>query len=239
MDRMTRDCVALVSVEHAESDIENIAQRRFEVGQTPDTILPSVLLTHPQVFVVPDLVDRASLESLLDEVIEEKRTVITRTQANSAAEALYRIWSVAGDRKRFAESVTAVSCQRLLRRLCSHCKLPVAVRPDFVQRIGGDPSKHKELFQVRQPGTVPSVDENGRPIEYIPCSHCRGLGYVGRVAAFELLLVDDNIRRVLQGDATAAAIDQAARKSGHKNLLPMAYQLALAGTTTIAEIQRI
>lgn len=239
MDRMTRDCVALVAADHHESEVENVAIRRFETGQTPDSILPSVLLIHPQVFVVPDLVDRASLESLVDEVLEEQRTVITRLHAQSAAEALWRVASMAGDRQRFAQAVTAVTSQRLLRRLCDHCKFTVQVRPDLIQRLGGQPSAQNVIYQVRQPNTVPSVDDEGKPIEYVPCPHCRGLGYLGRVAAYELMQVNDEIRRVLVGDATVASIEQAARKSGHRVLLQMAYQLVLSGTTTMAEVQRV
>ncbi len=239
MDRMMRDCVALVSTEHDETELENIANKRFEVGQTPDTILPSVLLTHPHVFVVPDLVDRASLESLLDEVLDEKRTVITRCQATTAVEALLRIGAQVGDRRKFARAITAVSCQRLLRKLCAHCKFQVPVRPEFIQRIGGDPATQNMVYQVRQPNTVPAVDEQGKPIEYIPCQHCRGLGYTGRVAAFELLLITDELRSALAGQASAANLEQLARKAGHRNLIASAYQLVLSGQTTVAEVQRV
>lgn len=239
MDRMTRDCVALVSTEHSETELENIANKRFEVGQTPDSILPGVLLTHPQVFVVPDFVDRSSLESLLDEVIEEQRTVITRCQAQSAAEALWRTASMTGDRRRFAQAIKAVSCQRLLRKLCGYCKFPLPVKPEFVRRIGGDPAKHAAVFQVRQPNTVPAMDEQGKPIEYIPCEHCRGLGYVGRVAAFELLTMTDELRAALAGQTNAAAMEQLACRAGHRNLLASAYQLVLSGVTTVAEVQRV
>ncbi len=241
-DRITRDAVGIIPPTDLETGVENITIHQYdpETGGTPASILKPILLTQPDCLVVPDLSDRGSMDMVIGEV-DEGRSVITRIQARSAAEALLRVYTFAGDREAFAENVTAVTNQRLLRRLCDNCKVPVQVAPKMIADLGGDPKQQNTLYKhYKLPPPEQRVDAKGRPIEIPPCEVCNGLSFIGRIAAFEMLEVGDGVRAVLSsGKPTVEAIENAARKAGKKTIAAEAYRLVLMGLTTPGEVQRV
>jgi type II secretory ATPase GspE/PulE/Tfp pilus assembly ATPase PilB-like protein len=241
-DRITRDCIALVDMSDTETEVENIAVNHFdkELGQSPASILKRLLLAQPDCLIVPDVVNSQSLDLLTHEAVKNNRAVITRIHAKSAADALLRMYSLSKDRRQFAEAVSAVTNQRLLRRLCDTCKTEVQVQPKMIQQLGGDPRQQNTLFaQYRLPPPEQRVDAKGRPIEFPPCETCGGIGYIGRIAAFETIFVTDPVRQCLFKQPTPDAIEQAARAEGKLSLTMQAYKLVLNGLTTLQEVQRV
>jgi len=241
-DRITRDCVGLVDVHSVENDMENITQHRFNMaeGQSPISILKAILLTQPDCLVVPDVVNSESLDALTFEAITQDRSVFCQAQAQSAAEALLQLYSLSKNRQQFAQAVTAVTNQRLLRRLCDNCKVEVQVQPQIIQQLGGDPREQTTVHtQYKLPPPDQRVDEKGKPIEFPTCKVCSGIGYVGRIAVFELLEITDNLRQVLMKQPTSEAIEKSARAEGKTSLIAEGYKLVLLGLTSIAEVQRV
>ena len=178
---------------------------------------------------------------VLTEANEKNRSAISMVQASSTSEALLRIYQLAGDRKGFLQAISAVTCQRLARRLCEKCKQPVQGAPKLIQQLGGDPRTQNTLFNpYRQPTPEQLIDENGNPIDPPPpCTACAGLGYIGRIAVFEMLEVDDQIRQVIAKEPKVRAIEQAARARGKSSLVAQGYKLVLLGITSLNEIQRV
>ena len=82
------------------------------------------------------------------------------------------------------------------------------------------------------------VDEEGKPIEILPCDTCTGIGYIGRIAIFEILAVNDSLRKVILGQPSHAAISQAAQKAGSRSVTANGYKLALLGISSVNEVQR-
>lgn len=241
-DRVTRDCVALIDLKESETEVENIAVHHFdaEISQSPASIMRRILLAQPDCLVVPDVVNSESLDLLTHEVVKHNRAVITRMHAKSAADALLRMYSMSKDRKQFVEAMSAATNQRLLRRLCDACKTQVQVQPKMIQQLGGDPRQQKTLYtQFRLPPPEQRVDAKGRPLEIPPCEVCGGIGYIGRIAAFDAIFVTDSVRQALIKQPTAEAIEQAARAEGKQALLTQAYKLVLHGITTFQEVQRV
>jgi len=241
-DRITRDCVGLVDVNNFENEMENITLHRFDIaeGQSPLSILKTVLLTQPDCLVVPDVVNSESLDALTYEAIAQDRSVFTQVQAKTAAEAILRLYSMSKNRQQFAQAVSAVTNQRLLRRLCDNCKVEVQVQPQLIQQLGGDPGQQTTLFtQYKMPPPEQRVDEKGKPVEYPICDVCAGIGYVGRIAVYELMLISDNLRQVLMKQPNAEAIEKAARGEGKTSFISEGYKLVLLGLTSIAEVQRV
>ena len=82
------------------------------------------------------------------------------------------------------------------------------------------------------------VDEKGRPIEIPPCETCSAFSYIGRIALFEMIVVNDQIRSALLKNSSAEVIRKLATKTGNQPMLAGAYQLVLLGITSLAEVQR-
>ena len=83
------------------------------------------------------------------------------------------------------------------------------------------------------------VDAKGNPIEFPPCPTCSGIGYIGRIAVFELIEMNDQLRGLLRKSPSAEAIESAAQKSGKIPTIKQAYKLVLLGVTSLAEVQRV
>ncbi len=239
-DRIMRDVVAFVSSEENETHIENVAREVFiNNGKGNVTELQSLLLRNPDAFVMPEQVSNpAFYDTLLKEMASENRTLIIKLRAGSAAEALLRLMKQVGDRQQFAKIVTFACSQRLVRRLCDACKQPLQVNPNFLKQLGVKPGDEVNVHGPYQlPPPEQRVDQDGNLIEMQECRVCNGLGYVGRIAIVETLVVDDEIRKVLM--TSPESLTKIAQARGNKSLIQQGYRLALSGVTSIQEIQRV
>ena len=240
-DRLTRDCVVLMDDSETESDIENVTPKEFDNDQAAAGVLKQAMLSQPDSVAVPRVPSPEFMDMLSVQVNEQDRAAWLRTSASTAAEALLRTYSLAGNREDFRKAVKHVTCQRLVRRLCEHCKLDVPVSPKMIKQLGGDPTQIKTISGPwKLPPPEQRVDENGREIEFPPCQTCGGLGYIGRIAVFELIKVNDQVRAALKKSPKVAAIDAAAKESkAKKSMKSNAFQLVLMGVTSFQEVQSV
>lgn len=238
-DRLTRDVVGLIPPSDNETELENVQVRTYTNDKLAE-VLRAVWLQQPDALAFPDLLETKATNEVLQEVVEERKSVFARIQANSAVEALIAALGKVPDKKLFGQALTAVSGQRLVRRLCDNCKQPVNLKPEAIVKLGGNPKQPPAVYNhFQMPPPEQRVDEKGQPIEIPPCPICQGLGYIGRIAAFDLLLVDDGLRELLLKSPTAEKIDAYLRSRAQLSQLQQAYRLVLVGVTSIAEVQRV
>ena len=153
---------------------------------------------------------------------------------------MLRLYAKSSDREQFLAAAKNITCQRLVRRLCDDCKVEVRVQPKVIQQLGGDPRAQQTIFnQWRLPPPEQRVDENGREIEFPPCPTCGGIGYIGRIAIFEILTLDDRLRDFIKKNPKVGPVEQAAVKLGKLPLATEAYKLVLYGVTSLAEVQQV
>jgi type II secretory ATPase GspE/PulE/Tfp pilus assembly ATPase PilB-like protein len=239
-DRMTRDAVAIFTPDERDSAIENVQQNPIKPEVAPLEMLRKILLTQPNVLVIPDLIDRKLADAVVNEVLVESRTVLTRSAASSCAEALLNVYSQVGDRKKFAQAVTGIINQRLVRKLCRKCREEIPAKPELILKLGGNPRTQKTLFRHYQlPPVEKRVDERGNPVEMEPCSGCNGTGFYDRTAALEVVEVDSQIRKALLTTPQVEAIEKVIRTAGFRSLLDEASRLVLAGETSLDEVRRV
>lgn len=243
-DRMTRDCIGLVSKENEEeTTIENIVLKHYKpAGNGSPNQKESVaqmLLTQPDSVAVPEVESPDVMDALVAGAAGQDISVWLQTSAKSSVEALLRHMQNSKNRNQFAENVRYVTNQRLARRLCEHCKQEIQVQPQLIQQLGGDPRKQKTIFQAwRLPPPEQRVDQNGRPIEFPTCQTCGGLGHVGRIALFELLTINEEVRQVLMESPKPAAIDTIAKRTNAKTpMTSSAWRLVLLGVISLQEAQ--
>ena len=122
-----------------------------------------------------------------------------------------------------ASSVIAIMAQRLVRIICPKCKEP-----------DQPPAHELKAAGLTSDRTAGATFMRGRG-----CTHCSHTGYRGRLGIFEMLLVDDAVRRKIQSTATAAEINAAARAGGMASLRDDGVAKVRAGVTTVDEVLRV
>jgi type II secretory ATPase GspE/PulE/Tfp pilus assembly ATPase PilB-like protein len=232
MDRLTREFVAIEPADARHEEIENIAVTTFSAGgEPPADVLARLFRIEPHVVVARGLAD-AELATLLCQAAAKGRLVIGTIRAPDAADALLGLVALGVPAREVARAVTGVVNQRLVRRLCEACKKPFRPPPEVLQQLGIPPDR---AVAFHRPPIIHTADKKKPEV----CPHCGGVGYRGRVAAYELLVVDDAVRKVLAGGAEAKLLRQAVRKAGPVGLRQAAMLLAARGTTTLDELTRL
>jgi len=227
MDRFVRSFIAIEDVQQPEHEIDNVEIVRFDSAedQSAVDILPNVARQYPDVIIVRDLPDGETVKALCHQ-IPEKRLIISGVHANDSAEALLRILMLKVPPPLFAEHVLMALNQRLVRRLCETCKEAYAPPPQILKQLRIPPGKVEALY--RPPQEPEKV-----------CPDCQGIGYRGRTAIFELLVVDDQTREVLAKKPKLDLLRRAARAAGTRTLQEEGLVLVLQGVTSLAELSRV
>ncbi len=220
VDSPERNIVALEDpVEVQMAGITQI-QVHERSGLTFSRGLRAVLRQDPDVILLGEIRDsetaglavRASLTGHL---------VLTTLHTNTAVSAMTRLVDMGVEPFMVASSLSAVVAQRLVRRPCQGCLVPDEPSPALIASLGLDPSVVAAANPVRGEG----------------CTECGQSGYRGRSGVYEVLLIDQHLRRVLGHDPTERAIVAAA--SGMRTLRDAATAKALAGETTFEEVARV
>ncbi len=231
-DRLMRDFFAIEEVNHREHELQNIAVHTYDAskGQTPASIIPGLVRLYPNVYVCRDLVDAASATLLMNEIADD-RLIITSMPAREAAEALLRVLQLKLPQKQFASVVTAVLYQRLIRKLCSDCKVGYTPPAEVLKKLGIPPGKVQQLYRPPKPEEI----EEQKQV----CQTCQGIGYFGRTGIFELLMVTDQMREILAKQPNLDLLRKAARADGQRSLQEEGILLVAKGVTSLQELQRV
>jgi type II secretory ATPase GspE/PulE/Tfp pilus assembly ATPase PilB-like protein len=235
MDRFVRSFVGIESSAISEFKVENVPVTYFNpaAGETPLSILPKLVREHPDVFIVPDMVDADSGAMLLEQVEHENRQVVTSVRAKEAAESLLRVMALNVPADKFAATVIMALNQRMIRKLCNKCKEAYAPAPNVLEQLGIPAGRVEAFYRVPQPKPEDEKDDEG------PCKKCQGIGYFGRTALYELLIVDDGVRAALTKTPQVAAVRAAARKAGMRTLQEEGIVLVAKGVTSLPELMRV
>ena len=151
--------------------------------------------------------------------------VMTTLHTNNAIAAFARLTDFGISPQMAAGSVVGVIAQRLLRRLCSDCK---------VQTVAD--AKTQSLLQSLLPS---DGAERMTIFEAAGCEHCRMSGYRGRLAIMEILTMHPTLDALLAGHAATQQLQQQARRYGYTTLAEEGMQLVLSGETSLLELRRV
>lgn len=228
MDRFVRGFVGIESAATKELDVENVVVTLFDpaAGQNPAAVLPKIIREHPDVYVVPDMVDAESATMLCEQVQNENRMVVTSVRAKEVADSLLQVLRLKVPPAQFGPAVVAAVNQRLIRKLCPKCKEAFAPTAQLLEQLGIPAGRIEALYRTPQ-----------QPEEV--CTECQGIGYIGRTGIFEVLIVDDNVRQALTTNPQLAAVRQAARRAGMRTLQEEGIVLVAKGITSLQELMRV
>jgi type II secretory ATPase GspE/PulE/Tfp pilus assembly ATPase PilB-like protein len=122
-----------------------------------------------------------------------------------------------------ADSIQAILSQRLMRRVCDHCRVTYQPTDKDVRSLGMDPAEAQTLTLARGAG----------------CDVCFRTGYQGRVGVFEVLRMTEELRQAIIANQSRSQLVQLARRHGMRTMQEVAIQKVLAGLTTVEELDRV
>lgn len=201
----------------------NQIQVHPQIGLTFGSGLRSIVRQDPDIIMVGEIRDHETIEISIHAALTG-HLVFSTLHTNDAAGAVSRMQDMGAEPYLVASSLIGVAAQRLVRMNCARCREPYEEKPEILREIGIDPDmvKHQPLMRGRG------------------CPECRGVGFKGRSGIYELLTVDDQVRRMIIERSPASHI----KSYGVKNqdmitMLSDGRNKVLQGETTIQEVLRV
>jgi type IV pilus assembly protein PilB len=184
--------------------------------------LRSILRHDPDKIMVGEIRDAETADIAIQSALTG-HLVFTTVHANNVIDVLGRFLNMKIEPYNFVSALNCVQAQRLVRTICLHCKREIRASRELLVESGLDLVAYAD---------VPFYEGAG-------CIECGGTGYKGRTAICELLDVTDNIREFILARRSSADIKRAAKEEGMVFLRESAVSKALAGRTTLQEINKV
>jgi type II secretory ATPase GspE/PulE/Tfp pilus assembly ATPase PilB-like protein len=229
IDRYQRN---VITVENpVEYQIDNVTQIEVnpKAGKTFAGELRSILRQDPDVIYIGEIRDHETAE-IACQAAQTGHMVFTTLHANDTVTSIGRLLDLGVQPFMVGSSLTAILGQRLVRVLCSRCKVRYKPNPDMLRKANLPPDRIKYFHR---PPEAPEGDEPQT------CEECGSTGYHGRTGVFELLVITDRIRDMIRENPNLNAIRQEAVKNGMKYLQEDGLRQVIDGTTSIQELLRV
>jgi type IV pilus assembly protein PilB len=201
----------------------NQSQVKSDIGYTFATALRSFLRQDPDIIMVGEIRDQETAEIAVRAALTG-HLVLSTLHTNGAPSALTRLLDMGLEPFLISSSVKIVIAQRLVRKICDHCKTanqPTSdIQPQTSDSSTSDP---------------PTLDIGLRTLD---CTKCKGTGYSGRIAIFEVMPISPSLAELINRRATAHEIKELAIKEGMRTLRQSAMVKLQQGVTTMTEVLR-
>jgi type IV pilus assembly protein PilB len=224
LSAVNEDSVKIITTEDpVEYEIHGLIQVPVdeEVGRSFANCLRAILRQDPDIVLVGEARDKETAQIAIQASLTG-HLVFTTLHTNDAPTAVSRLIDMGIEPFLLAATLETVIAQRLVRTICTKCKTPY------------EPSE-EELLQL---GIKARDVANQRFYYGKGCDHCKGTGYKGRTALFEIMDINDAIRDLVLQKAAATQIRIAAQRTGMRSLRDAGIQKIYAGLTTIEEVVR-
>jgi type II secretion system protein E len=208
-------------VEYELKGINQIAVRP-EIGLTFAMGLRHILRQDPNVIMVGEIRDLETAEIAIRAALTG-HLVFSTLHTNDAPSAFTRLIDMGIEPFLVASSVEAIMAQRLVRTICPHCKTEQKVERNYLKKIG---------FPEHEIDRTKFMHGAG-------CEDCRQLGYQGRLAIYELLLLNEQLRPLILNRSSSTTIAQKAMEQGMRTLRDDGWNKVKLGITTIEEVLRV
>ncbi|WP_254073171.1 GspE/PulE family protein [Acidisphaera sp. S103] len=200
----------------------NQIQVKPQIGLTFASLLRSILRQDPDVIMVGEIRDLETAQIAVQAALTG-HLVLSTLHTNSAAATITRLRDMGVEDYLLTAVLRGVLAQRLVRRLCTHCRRQQDASPELIRRFG--------LERRCDGGPVRLWHATG-------CPQCRGTGYRGRLAIAEFLRPDVALERAIFAGAGHADVERIAVEAGMVTLFDAGLDAVLAGTTTLEELTR-
>ncbi len=215
------DSQSLCSIEDpVEVRLPGMAQVQVnaKAGVTFASAVRAFLRQDPNVIMVGEMRDEETAAVAASASLSGQ-LVLTSLHSNDAPKAIDRLVELGVSRQTLSAGLSAVVAQRLVRRLCRHCRTAYAVNAEPARDFG-----------------IPARTSLYRATG---CARCNGGGYAGRIAIFELLVFNDALRRIVAAGGSSVALADAARECGYEPMVSQGVRHVLHGETSLDELRRV
>ena len=197
----------------------NQCQINEKTGMTFANGLRAILRQDPDIISVGEIRDGETASIAMRSAITG-HLVLSTLHTNDAPSAVFRLRDIGVEPWLIASALRGVISQRLVRKICPHCKKAYKASEEELELLGM-PLDADVMFYKGE-----------------GCPECRHTGYSGRRAAFEMLMVSGKIRRLISEDANIDDLTAEARKEGFTTMRESCRDLVLRGITTAEEAAR-
>jgi type II secretion system protein E len=197
----------------------NQVQVNADVGMTFPVALRSILRQAPNVIMIGEIRDLETA-TISTNASLTGHLVFSTLHTNDAPSAVARLVDIGVQPFLVASSVRAIMAQRLVRRLCANCKQPGELSETDLRALNLEPGQLVDA-QVMKP---------------VGCEECRQTGYKGRMGIFEIFVIDDNVRHMINNRRSTLMLRQRARELGMRTLREDGVRKVLAGMTSAEEV---
>jgi type IV pilus assembly protein PilB len=215
------DVKIITTEDPVEYDLEGIVQVQIneEIGVTFANCLRSILRQDPDKILVGEIRDLETAQIAVEASLTG-HIVFSTLHTNDAPSAITRMLDLGLEPFLITATLEGIVAQRLVRRICVQCKTPY------------DPAD-EELYELE---LTPS-EIQGRQFYYGQgCKKCNGTGYKGRIALFEMMIINDRLRNMIMSHGSTAELRTAAKEDGMRTLRDSGLLHIYDGITTIEEV---
>ncbi len=201
-------------------DGANQVQVHEKIGMSFSAALRALLRQDPDVIMLGEIRDPETARIAVQAALTG-HLVLSTLHTNDAPSSVTRLINIGVEPYLISAAVNAIIAQRLVRRICTHCKdvySPTDEMKEFLSLQGFD---------------------NHQTYKGKGCDKCRRTGYTGRLGIYEMLVMDDSLRDLVTGNPDVTQLRKLCRERGLVTLRQDGFQKAIAGQTTVDEILRV
>ena len=219
MNRPDRKIITVEEpVEYQMTGINQV-QVNAEVGMTFAAALRSMLRQAPNIVMLGEIRDKETAEIAINASLTG-HLVLSTLHTNDAPAAVARLVDIGVQPFLVSSAVRGIMAQRLVRKLCNNCKEPTELSEYEARSLNLDPGQLSKATPMRAVG----------------CEKCRGKGFRGRMGIFEIFVADDEIRQMINRNATTLQLRHRTRELGMRTLREDGIRKVLSGLTTPEEV---
>jgi general secretion pathway protein E len=200
----------------------NQIQVKSAIGMTFAGALRAIVRQDPDIIMVGEMRDLETARIAVQSALTG-HVVLSTLHTNDAASGVTRLLDMGVEDYLLTSTVNGILAQRLVRRLCPHCRESYQALPELAVRFARFERGANGFELYRASG----------------CEHCNGTGYRGRLVISEVLLMTDPIRKLVLSHATASEIQRVAMEEGMVTMYQDGLRKALDGRTTVEEVLRV
>ena len=197
----------------------NQVQVNADIGMSFPAALRSILRQAPNIIMIGEIRDAETANIAINASLTG-HLVFSTLHTNDAPSAVARLVDIGVQPFLVSSAVRAIVAQRLVRKVCPNCKHPYEPTEGELDSLGIDPSQLSEASVMRGTG----------------CDKCKHMGYKGRAGLFEIFLIDDEVRHMVNQRASTVELRKRAREMGMRTLREDGIRKVLSGMTTAEEV---
>jgi len=225
-----KEGVKIITIENpVEYKLEGIVQTQTGDDYTFASGLRAILRQDPDIIMVGEIRDHEVAETAIH-AAQTGHLVFSTLHTNSAVGGFPRLIDLGVDARIIGSAINVMLGQRLVRKLCSECKVPYQANPEEVSIIKNILSNHPAPPAITEPITL--YKSQG-------CAVCGNSGFRGRVGIFEAILMDDKVEEAIIRDPREHTILEAAKDQGIPRMTEDGIVKVLNGITSLTELERV